>query len=209
MANLKCVLIIIILCIGYYLPTFSQDSTFIKVHFLYGSKPAKGFSATEKKWFGGKLGGHAGVEIAPQQILNILPKGKFHYLPNKNNKHSNYLLHTENQFYGILGGSADSAKKLIITIPLANWQKQKLDSIAKQYCTKAPYDYAFAGMRCGAATYEVLAQLGILPTYSKAGTCLRIWYPKMLRKKVLLLAKKYNWQMQSYKGCTARLWETD
>jgi hypothetical protein len=51
----------------------AQDSTAIKIHFLYGSKPAKEYKDVEQKWFGGMYGGHAGIEIDSNQILNFLP----------------------------------------------------------------------------------------------------------------------------------------
>jgi hypothetical protein len=47
------------------------------VHFLYGSKPSREARDIEKKWFGGKLGGHVGIEITPDSILNFVTVDKF------------------------------------------------------------------------------------------------------------------------------------
>lgn len=63
--------------------SYSQDSAYLKVHFLYGSKPLKKYKATEQKWFGGILGGHVGIEGDDDKIVNFLPKGKFHWLIKK------------------------------------------------------------------------------------------------------------------------------
>jgi len=41
---------------------YSQDSSCIRVQFLYGSKPNNKYKDTGKKWFGGILGGHVGIE---------------------------------------------------------------------------------------------------------------------------------------------------
>ena len=51
---------------------FAQDSTMLKVHFLYGSKPKKAFKHMQKKWFGGLIGGHAGIECGDGKILHFL-----------------------------------------------------------------------------------------------------------------------------------------
>jgi hypothetical protein len=49
----------------------------VVVHFLYGSKPSREARDIEKKWFGGKLGGHVGIEITPDSILNFVTVDKF------------------------------------------------------------------------------------------------------------------------------------
>jgi hypothetical protein len=54
---------------------FSQQT--ITVHFLYGSKPAKGNKNAETKWFGGKKGGHVTIETG-DSIVGFQPGGKCH-----------------------------------------------------------------------------------------------------------------------------------
>ena len=44
----------------------------IKINFLYGSKPAKGFKQTESKCFGGLKGGHVNIE-AGGRVLDFRP----------------------------------------------------------------------------------------------------------------------------------------
>jgi hypothetical protein len=188
--------------------SIAQDSTILKVHFLYGSKPKKKYKATEKKWFGGVLGGHAGVEVGGQKILHFLPVGKFHYLPKKN-KHGRYDYNGYTNFYEILGGTLATNKRLVVSIPISAQQKQQFDSIVQSYTKQTPYDYAFAGYRCGSATYSCLGQLGIVPKYGKKSVALRIFYPRLLRKKILKLAAKNNWQLEQNEGAETRIWEKD
>jgi hypothetical protein len=73
---------------------YAQDTAYLKVHFLYGSKPLKKFRDTEQKWFGGILGGHVGIEGDSDRIVNFLPSGKFHWFAKKNELHSTYAIHS-------------------------------------------------------------------------------------------------------------------
>src|SRR5215213_3045807 len=70
----------------------------IKVHFLYGSKPGKQYKASERKWFGGKLGGHVGIEMDDDKVLNFVKQGKVHWFSRKNEKRSRYVIHSTQQF---------------------------------------------------------------------------------------------------------------
>jgi hypothetical protein len=187
----------------------SQTSDSIKVHFLYGSVPKKEFKQTESNWFGGKLGGHVGIEGDSGKILNFLPKGKFHWFAKARNKHSTYAIHSYNSFYSILGGDGASAKKTIVTIPVTKEQKELFNSISNNYLSNTPYDYAFVGMRCGAAAHDILGQLGIVKSYSYRKTYLKIFYPKKLRKKLLKTAKEKNWSVYQEEGTNRRKWERD
>ena len=197
-----------IFCFTFFL-TYSQDSLCLKVHFLYGSKPLKKYKDTERKWFGGVLGGHVGIEGDSDRILNFLRKGKFHWFAKKDNKHSVYREHTVRNFYAIFRGTPDSVKKAIIYIPVSVQQKQKFDSIATAYLKQTPYDYAFIGMRCGAAAYDILGQLGILKKHSICKTYRKIFYPKKLRKRLLKKARENNWTIVRQGGSIRRKWERD
>lgn len=188
---------------------YAQDSLYIKVHFLYGSKPLWKHRDTQKKWFGGILGGHVGIESDSGKIVNFVRKGKFHLFANKDIKHSRYAIHSFIDFYNIFRDNIDSVKKTIIYVPITKQQKEKFDSIAKQYFKETPYDYAFIGMRCGAATYEFLGQLNILPKYSYRKTYLKIFYPKLLRKRLLKKAYEHNWKIEREAGTSERKWERD
>lgn len=200
--------ITIFFCLFSYL-SYSQDTTYLKVHFLYGSKPLKKYKDTEQKWFGGILGGHVGIEGDFDKVVNFLPSGKFNWFAKKNNKHSIYAAHSINNFYAILGGNPDKVKKAVIYIPITTQQKQKFDSITARYLAQAPYDYALFGMRCGAATYEILGQLNILKSYSYRKTYRKIFYPKKLRKRLFKKAEKNNWTIIRQDGSIKRKWEQD
>ena len=198
----------IILCL-FSLLCNSQDTAFIKVHFLYGSKPLKKYRNIEQKWFGGILGGHVGVEGDKDKIINFVPKGKFHWFAKKENKNSAFFLHSFENFYAILGGNSDSVKKAIVYIPITVKQKQKFDSIASAYLKQTPYDYALFGMRCGAATYDILAQLNILINFKYSKTYKKIFYPKKLRKILFKKAKENGWTIIRNNGSDKRRWEKD
>jgi hypothetical protein len=187
-------------------PSRDSNTHYIKVHFLYGSKPIQKYKATEPKWFGGVLGGHVGIESDSGHILNFRGKGNFHVFQSKN-KHSMFDDHNYPGFYSILGSHPDSVKKVIITIPVTAVQKRIFDSISAAYRKESPYDYALFGMRCGAAAYEILAQLGILKEYPYQKTYMKIFYPQKLRRRLLTIAEKNNWLIERYEGTDRRKWE--
>ena len=189
--------------------SYAQDTIYIKVHFLYGSKPLKKYKDTEQKWFGGILGGHVGIEGDSGQIVNFVPSGKFHWFAKKNNKHSRYAIHSSDNFYAIMGGNPDSVKKAIVYIPVTRRQKQEFDSITTLYLKQTPYDYALFGMRCGAAAYDILGQLGILTNYPYRKTYRKIFYPKKLRKRLFKKAMENNWTIVKQDGSCKRKWEQD
>jgi hypothetical protein len=192
----------------YFNCLLSQDSTYLKVHFLYGSKPLKAYK-NEPKWFGGILGGHVGLESDAGKILNFLPVRKFHIFPKRKNKHGAYALYSSVQFYGYFGGNPDSVKKATVFVPISKQQKIQFDSISKAYLERTPYDYALFGFRCGAASYEILGQLGILPKYSLNKTLRTIIYPRKLRKRLLKKAVENGWTIVRKEGSVRRKWEKD
>ena len=154
------------------------------------------------------MGGHVGIEIDSNKILNFVHKGSFHLITSKK-KHSRYIISSKSKFNSILGGDSNKVKTLTIFIPVKHEQLQKLDSLSHAYINQCPYDYAFLGMRCGAASYEVLAQLGILPKYSNSRTFLRVFYPKILRRRLLKQAAENGWLTIREEGSDRRVWETD
>ncbi len=188
---------------------FSQDSLFIRIHFAYGSKPKKAFKETESKWFGGILGGHVGIEANADSILNFLPRDKFHWFSKNLERHSAYAIHTKNDFYSILGITSDSVKGAIIHIPITQQQMKRFDSITVAYLKQTPYDYAFLGMRCGSASYEILSQLEIVPSYPNRKTFRKIFYPKKIRSILLKKAIVNGWKIEYAEGSFKRKWEKD
>ena len=191
-----------------FLASASGQETEIQVHFLYGSKPKRAFKKTEPKWFGGKLGGHVGVGISEDKILNFVRRDRFHLVSHKKKRHSAFMIHNEKDFYNIFS-VCDSAKKTIISIPITQDQKRFLDSLEASYLEKVPYDYAFLGMRCAAATYDILSQLGFLKRHKQGRMVRKIFYPKKLRKRLFKLAYQNNWPIRQEQGTIRRKWERD
>lgn len=172
----------------------------VKVHFLYGSKPAKGYKKTEAKLFGGIKGGHVNIE-AHGYVLDFLP-GKNPLLPSKKSPTGGYHLNTST--------SIDSTDKwLTIYIPINTLQSQKLDSIFKTFSENTPYDYAIFGMRCAAASYDVLSKIGLFPELPVHKNVAKHFYPKLLRKKMIKWAKKNNYTVIRHEGKASRKWEKD
>jgi hypothetical protein len=185
------------------------DSAHIYVHFLYGSRPAAKYKGVEKKWFGGMIGGHVGVGVDSNTILNFCHHSSFHIISNNHNKHSHFMCCSPGKFCGILGGDSSQMKTLTICIPVSKEQLQKLDSLKTAYLKSPPYDYALFGMRCGAASYDILACLGIVPKYSNSVTALKIFYPKKLRTRLVKLAETNGWAVTRQEGTERRVWEKD
>lgn len=187
----------------------SSDSIVIKVHFLHGSRPKHQFRHEENRWFGGVLGGHAGVEYAPGEIVNFQPASGVHVFTNRRHINSHFSIHDTVSFYEVLGGEYASVKKTIVSIRVSARQKARLDSVVTAYRKHSPYDYAFFGMRCGAATYELLAQAGLLKRYSFAGTWSRLFYPRKTRRRLERSAKEHGYRVRKMSGSSKRTWEKD
>jgi hypothetical protein len=187
----------------------SGDTVFVRAHFLCGSKPKKKFRKKEPRWFGGILGGHAGIEIAPNYIIDFGPRGAFHIFSHRNKRHSGFSRHDTLNFYNHFGTPRDSMQRIIIEIPVTVKQKQVLDSVANAYLKSTPYDYAFIGMRCGAAAYDVLSHIGIVERYSKRKTMMKIFYPRKLRRRLMRKARAHHWKITRYEGTDRRRWEKE
>ncbi|HTM91919.1 MAG TPA: hypothetical protein VL095_05845 [Flavisolibacter sp.] len=188
--------------------SYSQDSSLIKVQFIYGSRPLKKHKDTEKKWFGGVLGGHVGIEGYSGEFYSFEKSGKNKIFNGKKNN-SVYKIATEKEFWSVMKTKEDSLKTATVIVPVSQHQKQKLDSITSVYSKEVPYCYAVFGMRCGASTYEILAQIGLLPQYSHFKTCLKIFYPRQLRKRLLAKAEANSWTVIKAQGTPKRKWERD
>src|SRR5690349_10927095 len=90
---------------------YSQPPNYLKIHFLYGSKPKREYKDTERKWFGGILGGHCGIELDSNQIISFFRVGDVHVVARKNNRQSRYATHSYDRFYSIFGGAPESKKR--------------------------------------------------------------------------------------------------
>lgn len=187
---------------------FSMGQRVIKVHFLYGSSPKKEYPE-ESNWFGGKMGGHVGVEWEKDKIISLVPSGDFHLVKSHKERASKFVVDNYNSFYSTFGGNPNEMKKLIITIPISAKEANLLDSITKLYQDSVPYDYAFIGMRCAAATYDLISFTSQFKKYSYVKIAGKYFYPKKLRKKLIKIAKRRGYETKTEEGTTRRNWEKD
>ena len=202
----------------------------IRVLCLYGSIPAKGWMGREPMYGPNTLinrtaklhGGHVGVEYAPGKVLSFQPlkytgiasSGHLITSSNKKNFNSCFRTYSETRMWNVLGnyyGNIDSLRRAVFVIPVTAAQKKILDSLAGQYTRESPYDYAFLGMRCASATYDVLQAAGIVPEYKH-----ELWYNVFTTRQFrYLLYREYlhnkdkGWQLYTCKGSVSRKWEKD
>lgn len=181
----------------------AQDSTHITVHVIYGSKP---IAEEETKWFGGKLGGHIGLQVGKDKIIHFNPSGKVRAF-GRSSEPGSYILSSVKEFYHIF--HCDSAKRMQVTIPVSMETKHYLDSICGIFLKNPPYPYAFFGMRCAAACYHLLSVADVYPEYSKGKMIRRFFYPRKLRKRLIRSAKAGNWKLSITTGTIRRKWDHD
>ena len=187
----------------------AQEKNYINVHFIHGSKPRKAFKNEEQKWKGGIWGGHVGIEIDTDRVIDFKPKGRFHWLAHRNNRNSVFSLHTQDGFWAYFGINSADLEKTTIQIPVSQQQKKMMDSLATHYIAACPYDYAFIGMRCASASYDILMQAGLTKKYNRIRYCALYFYPKKLRKYLLAKASMHHWQVTSHAGNERRKWDKD
>ncbi|MFN8394380.1 MAG: hypothetical protein U0176_06880 [Bacteroidia bacterium] len=190
-------------------PAFSLAQPFVTIHFLYGSKPAKAFKGEEPKWFGGKRGGHVGLEWTPGHVLSFGPSGKFHRIAHRRDFHSAFTDVSVEGCLTALGNRKGDLQTASIQIPVTAAQFQCLDSLATRYLNAPPFDYAFLGMRCASATDWVLSRAGMLKARSYRTTLFRTFRPRALRKRLLHMAEVNGWKVSRTQGSTRRIWEKD
>ena len=196
-------IILFSICLLFILNLQAQgDSQIVKVHFYYGSKPKFKYRHTEGKRFGGLHGGHVSMEIG-DSVFSFVFKGKVHIFAHRKELHSQWINEPINQWVK----DTMNDKYATIIIPLANPEFQKLKTIQKNYTENNSYDYAFFGMRCAAATYDVFSQLGYYKKRNRFGMISKIFYPKLLRRKFFKMAKKNHWEVVKHGGSERRKWE--
>jgi hypothetical protein len=184
--------------------TFGQDSHLLKVFFRYGSVPEIGYEHIEYEETGGLKGGHVSLGIDSLEI-GFTNKNRINIFPKKTDHNGifywEYLKDFENQGLG--------KKYITFLIPLTMDQYQKLRGILMAYINNPPYDYAFFGMRCASATYEVLSQIGIMEPMSWRKNIRSNFYPRLFRRKMTELARKNGYTVIKVKGRRTRIWERD
>jgi hypothetical protein len=197
---------ILILALAFLLnpALYSQEPHMLKVFFRYGSIPEIGYEYIEYEEVGGLQGGHVSLGIDSLEI-GFTNVDRIHVFPNRKAPtgifYWEYLKDFEN-------GVADK-KYVTFLIPISEEQYKKLTGLLLGYLDDPPYDYAFFGMRCASATYEVLSQIGILEQKSRVGNIISNFYPRMLRRKMAELARKNGYTVIRVKGRKTRIWERD
>ena len=193
------------ICITLLLLSFSaagQTDTLI-VEVIYGSKPlAKG----ESHWFGGKLGGHIGLTIAPDSVMHFIPGGRV-AATNINSDIGNYLISSKYAFYRTF--HCDTTKTCRIFIPVTPAQKQQLLKTAEPFLKEGPYPYAFFGMRCAAACYHLLSLADVTKDLPRSIMTRKFFYPRKLRKFLFKEAKAKGWRISETPGSIKRKWDHD
>jgi len=208
---------LIIACLLIATGVTAQVKDSIKVVFIYGSRPSRGYEASEPRWFGGMRGGHTAIQSGEDKVLSFRStKYPCHIFRKKKPKkfRSTWEYRTVKQAWQTFPPhryNIDSLQRAEVIIPITSEQRHKLDSIAVAYVNNTPYDYAFLGTRCASATYDVLQEIGIVPAH-KHGNWLRIFTVRALRKRLFKHANKQpgdGWVKRFYKGGGSRKWERD
>ena len=172
----------------------------IKINFLYGSRPAKGHRQEESKLFGGIKGGHVNIE-AGGRVLDFSP-GNNPLLPHNKKPTGGFSIGNSVYWDG------DDKWKTVV-VPVSYDQFVALQKIFDSVAARTPYDYAIFGMRCAAASYDVLSKIGLFKEYSIEKNIAAHFYPKLLRKKILKWADKHDYTVISNEGRPTRKWESD
>ncbi len=197
------ILLTVLFSIGFG-ASFAQETHLLKVFFRYGSIPDIGFEYIEYEETGGLNGGHVSIGIDSLEI-GFTNEKSIHVFAKKDNIQGVYYWEYLKDFE-----AATSDKKYItFLIPITDDQYLKLKSILLAYIDNPPYDYAFFGMRCASATYDVLSQIGLVKSKSRAATIITNFYPRMFRRTMTDLARKNGYTVIKVKGRKTRIWEKD
>ena len=202
----------------------------IRVLCLYGSIPANGFMGKEPMYGPNSIlnrtvrlrAGHVGVEYEPDKVLSFQPvhydgiahAGHFFSSSRAKNFNSCFRIFSEHRMWNVLGNyydNIDSLRRVVFVIPITKTQKRTLDSLAKTYTRATPYDYAFLGMRCASATYDVLRIAGIV-TECKDNIWYKVFTPQDFRwllYREYLRNKDKGWSLHTCKGSRSRKWDND
>lgn len=182
----------------------ADSSHYIKVNFLYGSKPLRAYKSTEPKTFGGLHGGHVTIQTGDLDYGFRRTNKHTHIFPNKKRA----SVFTVRELNGKSRYASDR-KTVSFIIPVSRQQYDALNLIHRDYCDSTPYDYAFFGMRCTAATQEILGEIGVLKKRTRFFNIITTFYPKRLRKRIFRLAEAGGFEVIKTEGRPTRKWERD
>jgi len=193
----------VVLMVGFG-ASFAQEPHLLKVFFRYGSIPEIGYEYVEYEEVGGLQGGHVSMGIDSLEIGFTNDK-RIHVFPQKDHINGvfywEYLKDFEDQVF--------DKKYITFLIPITEEQYFKLRTILLAYIDESPYDYAFFGMRCASATYEVLSQIGLFESKTRVRNIISNFYPKLFRRKMFELARKNGYTVIKVKGRKTRIWDRD
>ena len=184
--------------------SLAQPSYVLKVFFLYGSKPAPGYEKIESPAFGGIHGGHVSIGVDTLNVSFHHVNG-YHIFPKKSHLMGTYEQTRLSDFLK----DTSTYKYTVFEIPLDSIQHSRLENTISAYLQSTPYDYAFLGMRCASATYDMLSHAGFFKFHSRFGMMCSNFYPRLLRKKLFRLAKEKHYQVRFQSGRKSRVWEND
>jgi len=195
-------LVLLFVTLFFFNASSAGDTTYtIKINFLYGSRPAKGYHEQEQKLFGGIKGGHVNIE-AGGRVLDFRP-GNNPLLPNNKKPSGGFSINKS------IYWNSETDKWTEVIVPVSQEQYMYLQVLIDSFASKTPYDYAIFGMRCAAASYDVLSKIGLFKEYPNTKNVATHFYPKLLRKKVLKWAEENNYSIITHDGRTSRKWESD
>jgi hypothetical protein len=184
--------------------SFAQETHLLKVYFRYGSIPEIGYEYIEYQEIGGIQGGHVSLVLDSLEI-GFTNDNKIHVFARKDLIKGifywTYLKDFEDQVAG--------KKYTTFLVPLTDGQYHKLKTILLEYIADPPYDYAFFGMRCASATYDVLSQVGLFEPKKRVVNIISNFYPRLFRRKMSELARKNGYTVIRVKGRKTRIWERD
>ncbi|MFA6128669.1 MAG: hypothetical protein WC699_15320 [Bacteroidales bacterium] len=183
---------------------FAQEQHILKVFFRYGSIPEIGYEYVEYEEVGGLQGGHVSLGIDSLEIG--FTNGKvIHVFPDKNHPEGVYYWEYLKDFEDHVIGK----KYITFLVPITDEQYNKLKTLLLDYINNPPYDYAFFGMRCASATYDILSQIGIFKPQTRTLTVISNFYPRLFRRKMTKLAREKGYTVVKVKGRITRIWERD
>ena len=192
---MKTILLLILMC---FRVAFASDSVYVL--FVYGSKPKVN---TESKWLGGIHGGHVSVSYN-QAFISFVPHDGVRIFP-RQSVNSAFVMETDGDFIF----DTSRSRYMLLAFEIDSIQKHTLDSICRSKLDSAGYEYAFFGMRCASAAYDLLSVAGILPKMKRSKMIFKYFYPKLLRKQLLKKVKKENARIVYRPGRKSRKWEKD
>ena len=176
----------------------------LTINYQFGSIPAKGYEKSEPKRAGGLLGGHITCTIG-QSVYGFTDEGAnyTHVFPNHNDPAGFW----QKEDITVWGNKMFTEQYMQFCIPVTESQLTMLQQILDGYAKKTPYDYAFFGMRCMSAMYDVLGDIAILPIVPNWYVWAKYFYPRKFRRDLTRMAYKNGWVLQFIKGRDTRQWE--